>query len=347
MDEYVKIVLECEESSEIIAESSRKGKDDIVLPSVPETPAPSNIDGAVRRSARTRSKAAAAKKSEQEKMPVNTKAVTKKSPSCKGVWFRPDVQNDTAVLTKYLVESHTRSLKKIFRKLLNRDNTDLPSSGPSAVSGFFFINDDVVSHHGVSICDMTFYPFLHRTLETLGRTAASSSSFSSSEAKSRTMAIGAAIFLSTLSRDFREYNSASDGIVVLDAKLCSLAIMQLSDCLGSVICSAKTNGTLTTPSSGVTSKLVKLPDDILNWYQLNVPLEIEAKNENIGGTGIDFSTVSGSLHGAISCEGGNANSPTGITESSVVSGFEAKIKLRKIKHSRDYLPIHPGSTYNG
>jgi len=171
---------------------------------------------------------------------------------------------------------------------------------------------------------MTFYPFLHRTLETLGRTAASSSSFSSSEAKSRTMAIGAAIFLSTLSRDFREYNSASDGIVVLDAKLCSLAIMQLSDCLGSVICSAKTNGTLTTPSSGVTSKLVKLPDDILNWYQLNVPLEIEAKNENIGGTGIDFSTVSGSLHGAISCEGGNANSPTGITESSVVSGFEAK-----------------------
>ena len=44
-----------------------------------------------------------------------------------------------------------------------------------------------------------FYPFVYRTLETLGRTAASSSFFASSDGKARVLAVGAAVTLGCFS----------------------------------------------------------------------------------------------------------------------------------------------------
>ena len=330
MDDYVKAVTEIRDSKAELGETTEIVKVEEPAFSEITLTTPSNTgDGPVRRSARTRSKAAAAKSKNEKAATSDTrsssKGASKKSPNAgTRVWSRPDVRHETAVLTKYLMEAHNRCLANNFRDKLTRENPNIPLSERGSESKRLFMNDDDFSQNSAlpardesnsaSASAMTFYPFVHRSLETLGRTAASSSFFASSDAKSRIMAIGSAIALSLLLENFNNYRNNSDGVFVLDAKLYSVAIMQLSDCLESVMLSAKSNEISTVTSSSGNDPLsnqCEIPADVLKEYHLNHPLDIKSQNArdaaNSEGSS-DHSNISFcSYGGAFPLEADNSN----------------------------------------
>ncbi len=77
---------------------------------------------------------------------------------------------------------------------------------------------------------------MHRTLETLGRVVVASVSnlATYSESKSKILALGSAVALGHFFKGY-EKEQESGAAVVLDAKLFSLAVCQLSACLDTVL----------------------------------------------------------------------------------------------------------------
>jgi hypothetical protein len=206
------------------------------------------------------------------------------------VWIRPDIRDLTAVMTKRLIESHWKSLSDIF----NLTNDDLTSDGGVLKKGFVLVNDDDTFFGSTSPSSKRrtnasssptsssrdksgsissvryYYPFMHRTLETLGRSAASSAFLASSnDGKGKILAIGSAVALGCLSQSFKEMQEGY--AVALDTKLLSMAVCELSECLGSVLLGATRAGAAMTSSAS-------LPQEILTTYRLNEPLDINTKN---------------------------------------------------------------------
>jgi hypothetical protein len=120
---------------------------------------------------------------------------------------------------------------------------------------------------------------MHRTLETLGRIVASSSNLATySESTSKILALGSAVALGRLFHGY-EKEQESGAAVVLDAKLFSLAVCQLSVCLDSVLAESGPNterSSSTLPSSAIAPP-VAIPPPVLQTYRLNDPLIITRK----------------------------------------------------------------------
>jgi hypothetical protein len=120
---------------------------------------------------------------------------------------RPDIRDKTAVLTKYLIERHLKTLNDNF----HIQKVDSSSFDGFLGNGFVLANDDDscfgfgVSPSGKRRIPATtsgsppdnitfrtyYYPFMHRTLETLGRVVLASVSnlATYSESKSKILAL--------------------------------------------------------------------------------------------------------------------------------------------------------------
>lgn len=127
---------------------------------------------------------------------------------------------------------------------------------------------------------------MHRTLETLGRSAASSAFLASSnDGKGKILAIGSAVALGCFSQSYKEMQEGH--AVALDTKLLSMAVCVLSECLGSVLLGATRAGAAMTSSSS-------LPQEVLTTYRLNEPLDIDTKNAKLAAATQSAATSSSS-----------------------------------------------------
>ena len=236
MDEYVKAVVEVPVETPEATEEADEVKEEATIPAATAAAAAtaeSTEAGApVRRSSRQRSKTT--KGTQNDKSNEKAKHATKStsaqtrggSPSKRGispggggghvgrgnhggmgnrVWIRPDIRNEVAVLTKVLMERHLVCLcdnvkggEESRMVLVNDDDSFHGSTSPSRRRTAHNSAAGNSSFSGT----MKYYPFMHRTLETLGRAAASSSFFASSDGKSCIMAIGSAVALSSFLKGY-------------------------------------------------------------------------------------------------------------------------------------------------
>jgi hypothetical protein len=205
MDEYVKAITNMSDTATPFTESNatftkQVGKED---------------DPPIRRSARTRSKVVTAKTGDKT---AAAAAAAGESPrtSPKGgkklgvSWVRPNVTDEVAFLTNLLIEAHTSCLNDAFRDHLLESEALTTLESVAIGKRMLLVNDDDSYRDSVSyrrhdlkelVNSIMFYPFMHRTLETLGRMAASSSFAQFSGGKSRIVAIGGAIGECILSLD--------------------------------------------------------------------------------------------------------------------------------------------------
>ena len=239
-----------------------------------------------RRSSRTSSKASSSKSSKR-----TAAAESQRSPkkSTRGSDARPNISDETAFLTKLLVEAHYESLNASFREHL----LELESSSTVANLDFsarkLLVNDDdsyrdSMSHRRHNAEDLVnsipFYPFIHRTIETLGRTAASTSFVLSSGVKSRIQAIGGAIALSQFINQYRRAEEG-DEVVVMDAKLISLAVSQLSDSFNGLVKQINPTSENNVDEGACNDTAL---DDFSSMYSLNTPIGIERLERKVSDT---------------------------------------------------------------
>jgi hypothetical protein len=127
-----------------------------------------------------------------------------------------------------------------------------------------------------------YYPFMHRTLETLGRVVASSSFIaSSSDSMSKIVALGSAVALGCFFQCYEKVRESGSAVVV-DAKLFSLAICQFSESLNSVLSEDRDTGRTASPlPSSVAKTPASIPPSVLNTYRLNDPLNITRKDPKL------------------------------------------------------------------
>ena len=180
--------------------------------------------------------------------------------------------------------------------IFNLVHDDLTSDGGVLKKGFVLVNDDdnvfgsispssrrrtnASSSPASSSKDQSggissaryYYPFMHRTLETLDRSAASSAFLASSnDSKGKIIAIGSAVALGCFSRSYEKLQEGHVA-VALDTKLLSLAVCNFSECLGSVLLGTVRAGASTS------SATASLPQEILTTYRLNEPLDTNTEN---------------------------------------------------------------------
>jgi len=283
MDEYTKAVVgiasddDAKKSKSKTADTKKKKVGKATASALKVDDAPS------RRSSRKRSKTSKSTTTTDQQATTNSPASPRGSPASSkktpSVWIRPDIRDETAVLTKCLMESHFKCLNNTSqgsgkRALLVNDDDTFNSSSASSSSSQRRITTSSTS---------PYYPFMHRTLDTLGRTVASSSFHASSDGKSKIISIGSAVVLGYFWRSYHnsiQANPLIDGrVVVLDTKLLSLAISKLTECLQGVMSSTRANSTslsLANSSPPVTSTAI--PQSILTAYHLNEVLDISMSN---------------------------------------------------------------------
>ena len=308
MDEYVKAVVGAvsSEDDEAKPKADEKKKPAANKKSGKTAPSEADVSEPPRRSSRKRSNTSKKTDNDNNNAATSPRGSTnvssprhnspnKKTPS---VWVRPDIRDETAVLAKCLIEGHFNCLNGNFKMLQDRER--MSDSTESSNGGKILINDDDTflgisstnspsrRHGAAKNAKRQFYPFMHRTLETLGRSAASSSFNASSDGKSKIASISSAIVLGCFWRSVRAIPSSLQGpgddgrVVVLDAKLVSLAVSHLSQCLEAVASSGNMSsaGTSTSLSSAVspTSATESLPKSVLTTYRLNEALDISMSN---------------------------------------------------------------------
>lgn len=287
MDEYVKAIVGITVSNEEGGESKPK-TDEKKRQSAASKPAVEEVP--TRRSSRKRSKtsksasnnSAAASSNTAPSQPRNSQ----KSPS---LWIRRDVRDECATLTKQLMEAHSKCLNDSFKEhkaqgemILVNDDENFQSS-PSRRRASY---SSSLNKNEITSC---FYPFMHRTLDTLGRIVASNSIYASIDGKSKIVSIGSAVTLACFWREHVLRSDASnDGAAVFDAKLLSLAISQLSECLEGFMSGSgnkRTNtGAATSSVSASISELesstsaTALPQSVQKTYHLNEILDISMRN---------------------------------------------------------------------
>jgi len=257
MDEYVKAIMAPPESvSSSVAVATAPPSAASKKTSAESSKAPA------RRS--SRSKAASQKTTAEKPAPKGSPRGSKRSPGGgKSIWIRPDIRNETAELAKHLIEAHTRVLQDTFSETLRLSHPNAPHEMRRLL-----IN---VDHREESNDESTirFYPFMHRTLETLGRAASTNSYFGSSEGKSRVVATGSAVALSCFEQNFGRFKADTSDVIVLDAKLLSFAVNEVFECLG------------TTAVAKSTQPLedYSIPDAVLVEYKLNDPLQVGSTSD--------------------------------------------------------------------
>jgi len=201
------------------------------------------------------------------------------------VWIRPDIRNVTSVLAKLLIECHYKSLCL--------DDNLTSDGGGSSKKGVFLVNDDdtffgptmrrrtIASNQKEQFSSNSFpkfyYPFMHRTIKTLARAAASSAFLvSSNDGNGITIAISSAVALGCFSQNYKK--GQEDHVnVAFDAKLLSMAVFELVECLRRLLSGVAKTGTSAAASS-TTIALAELPHDVMMTYRLNDPLDVIAEN---------------------------------------------------------------------
>ena len=198
------------------------------------------------------------------------------------VWIRPDIRNEAAVVTKCLIEQHLQTMN---------DNVNLEKQYTERLA---LLNDDD-SYFGLAVSltgkrrspsatsrsseesiafTSYYYPFMHRTLETIERIVASSNTATNGN-KNTILALGSAV---ALGRFFHCYEKEreSDTAVVLDAKLISFAVYQLSGCFDRVLAeNGKSDGKSSSPA---VTPPGAIPPSLLQTYRLNDPLTSSHKD---------------------------------------------------------------------
>ena len=286
IDEYVKAITNTPGTESSFAASTKR------------TDADTNDDHPVRRSARAKSTGATAKTSAKSKTtsesPVMSPKGGKKSVAS---WVRPNVTNEVAFLTKLLIEAHSVCLQDSFRDHLlgYSSTTTLKNVDASFQMRKLLVNDDDSYRDSMSyyrrseskllVNSIAYYPFMHRTLETLGRMAAASAFIPSSSRKSRIQAIGGALVLGHFANHYRKVKDEEDNVVVLDAKLVSLAVAQLSDVFNNIV--KKNNATETVDRSDGSPCDETAFSSFLVKYRLNEPLGIERKKSEMDESDMD------------------------------------------------------------
>ena len=243
-----------------------------------------NDDHPVRRSARARTRDITAKANASAKRALESTAMSPKGGK-KSVtsWVRPNVTEEVAFLTKLLIEAHSACLQDSFRDhLLEYTSSITPKNANVDLQmRKLLVNDDDSYRDSLSyrrseskilVNSISYYPFMHRTLETLGRIAAASAFIPSSSRKSRIQAIGGALVLSHFAKYYRKVKDGDDSVVVLDAKLVSLAVAQLSDAFNIIV--KKNNVTEAVDKSDDSSGDETAVRFFLAKYRLNEPLGI-------------------------------------------------------------------------
>jgi hypothetical protein len=201
------------------------------------------------------------------------------------VWIRPDIRNVTSVLAKLLIECHYKSLCL--------DDNLTSDGGRSSKKGVFLVNNDdtffgppmrrraIASSQKEQFSSNSFpkfyYPFMHRTIKTLARAAASSAFLvSSNDGNGITIAISSAVALGCFSQNYKK--GQEDHVnVAFDAKLLSMAVFELVECLRRLLSGVAKTGTSAAASS-TTIVLAELPHDVMMTYRLNDPLDVIAEN---------------------------------------------------------------------
>ena len=309
MDEYVKAVIGSMTEDKKTEEESKPAAVEVAAATVAASTAVAELSEApVRRSSRKRSKTT--KGSQQAASKASRSPAPRGSPGKRGspssssgnggsnkIWERPDVRNDTAVLTKMLIEAHARCLHDnvvIYSKsttqqpkgsfvIVNDDDSFSTSTIPSSSTSRRRSTAARSISGAVASLIQCYYPFMHRTLGTLGRAAASSSYFASSDGKSRIVSIGCGIVMRIFLQSYERYNEnpIEEAAVVIDAKLVSLAVSQLANCLKTILSDA-TRATASSGSASATSTasaaLSTIPENVVSTYELNTVLDITPAN---------------------------------------------------------------------
>jgi hypothetical protein len=297
IDDYVKVVTNMPE------EEAPFGRTDAALSKKIKT-----NEHTVRRSGRAKSKTGGSKSNEKSAVAENT------STSPKGAgrsWVRPNITDEAAFLAKLLMEAYDECLHDTFRDhLLESESSFAPPNARKLI-----VNDDdsyrdssYRRHESKELVNrIDFYPFMHRTLETIGRTAAANSFVSSSVEKVRIQAIGGAIALKHFVKHYEQLED-EESVVVLDAKLVSLAVTQLSEAFDDLIkrnSSSKSNIDETARTAFVKS------------YRLNEPLHIVKIQKD--GSDLDPHAVNTSISYAGAFERDDSKDP--IDHADVISCF--------------------------
>ena len=252
MDEYVKAIMA---SSESVASSATAATASPTAASKKTSAASSKAPA--RRS--SRSKAASQKTTAEKPTTKGSPRGSKRSPGGgKSVWVRPDIRSETAELAKHLIEAHAQVLRDTFLEMLHLSHLNAPHEMRRLL-----VNVDPLEGSNEESA-IRFYPFMHRTLETLGRAASTNSYFGSSEGKSRVVATGSAVALSCFERNFGRFKADTSGVIVIDAKLLSFAVNEVYECLG----------TTAVAKSSQSLEDYSIPDAVLVEYRLNDPLQM-------------------------------------------------------------------------
>ena len=217
-------------------------------------------------------------------------------PSFDDSWIRPDLRHEASALIRRILSVHSRCLRENFNEqaLLSTGKRALPENGDkgdSNGSGRYLVNDDVLSGpqqlRETALC----FPFMPRTLDVLARCAASTippvSSASSSNSPtevprdsvstcmSKMMALASALAIGGGSIILSEENDDKDGdegcFVIADARLSSMAVSTLMDCVKRIATTSSTSsGATSSVSGGDTSG--SMPAELVQLYHLDKPL---------------------------------------------------------------------------
>ena len=217
-------------------------------------------------------------------------------PSFDDSWIRPDLRHEASALIRRILSVHSRCLRENFNEqaLLSTGKRALPENGDkgdSNGSGRYLVNDDVLSGpqqlRETALC----FPFMPRTLDVLARCAASTippvSSASSSNSPtevprdsvstcmSKMMALASALAIGGGSIILSEESDDKDGdegcFVIADARLSSMAVSTLMDCVKRIATASSTSsGATSSVSGGDTSG--SMPAELVQLYHLDKPL---------------------------------------------------------------------------
>lgn len=231
-------------------------------------------------------------------------------PSANESWARPDIRHEAAALIRWILSAHSQSLRENFDEeaLLSTGKRSHAENGFSGSRGQYLVNDDVLSASKQVRETALCFPFMPRTLDSLARCAASTiplSSTSSSHGPSditrdsvstcigKMMALASALAIggcSIISSEEDEDAKVDEEghFVIADARLSSMAVCTLMDCIKRIAAAPNTGGgTASSTSGGNTTSSGSIPADLVQQYHLDQPLMPSLEEDVIESAKVD------------------------------------------------------------
>ena len=239
-------------------------------------------------------------------------------PSADESWARPDIRHEASALTRWILSAHSQSLRENF------DEDALSSTGKrphaenevSGSRGHYLVNDDVLSASQQLRETALCFPFMPRTLDSLARCAASTiplSSTSSSHGSSsipldsastcigKMMALASALAIgggSVISEEDEDAEVDGEGhFVIVDARLSSMAVCTLMDCIKRIATAPNTSsGMISSTSDANSTSGGSIPADLVEQYHLDQPLMPSLEEDEVESAKVnDFCSYGGTF----------------------------------------------------